>query len=155
MIKFKLREKFNEIEPIRIEFGNKDLYNIKSLAFLSGLALKQIPELLNSIVKENSKSGLGITRENLFIKGPYFDSDGPLIIDKNQIYLFSYDGGEIVEFNKYLGIVLNYAHKALEAVVWYDLLEKGVVDEMWVSDVKQWITENEDAILKIQEDESE
>jgi hypothetical protein len=104
---------------------------------------------LESFVQD--KNG-GIKNKNIgFIKGPEIDnSPGGFKLSSEEILIFSeLNNPEIYKVKDFYIITLTYAHKLIESVVWYNLLEKGIVDKVWVQNVKQWIIDNEDFILKM------
>jgi hypothetical protein len=139
MLEIILNEIFDVNHPIQIRYnGNYEIYEKKSLSFLLALDLNEIPRFLNAILKEKSSSGYGKAKDGHFIKGPLNEWEGPTL-KESEIYVFSFNDGETIELNEYMKIVLKFAHKSIEAVTWYGLLDKGIVDENWLWEVNKWI----------------
>lgn len=104
---------------------------------------------LESFIKD--KNG-GIKNKNIsFIKGPEMDnSPGGYKLSSEEILIFSeLNDPELYKLKDFYIITLNYAHKLIESVIWFNLLEKGIVDKKWVQDIKHWIIDNEDFILNL------
>lgn len=154
--KFKL-ENGNEYY-IMHQFLSKD-HNLKVglQTFYSSKINKDFITFLNTIVFE--KQYRFSNRD--FFKRYYLGPTNPDLLEtdnllnENEVEITNYLQESIIITKKdfyYSTLIL--AHKALEAVTWFDLIEKGIVDKQWVSEVKQWILNNEENILKLQEDEN-
>jgi hypothetical protein len=133
--------------------GSKDI----TFCFFYSITLNKIPIILKNLFnKEFSLSNHRIG----FYKGPEVEErfgEPNFELKTDEIELTcgeEIDSRKICKLKYFYLMALKYAHSALEAVTWFDLLEKGIVDKQWVNEIKQWIIDNEDKILKMQEDEN-
>lgn len=122
---------------------------------LSYLTLAQIPQFLEDAIILQEKS----TYYGGFFKGPCYEEedykDPALDIKADEIQIsagMDFQHKEIIKTDLFYEICLYYAHKALEAVAWFNLLEKKVVDQAWIDRIKNWIMTHENTILKISPD---
>lgn len=123
---------------------------------LSYSPLPEIPQFLEDAINLQERS----TRYGGFFKGPWYEEedykDPALDIKADEIQISAgMDYGkstEIIKTDLFYEICLYYAHKALEAVAWFNLLEKKAVDQAWVDRIKNWIVKHENTILKIPPD---
>lgn len=117
----------------------KLIININKIDILScffySISLVKIPILLNNLNNiEYTVKGHRIG----FYKGPIFEErfDEPnfeLKENEIQIRCGEEDNSlQICNLNYFYITMLQYAHTALEAVTWFDLLEKGIVDKQCI-----------------------
>jgi len=138
------------LKKYNVEYGIKLFVNEKLETNLCGLfnsiKIKDVPSFLHDVIFAKRRSG----RFGGFYKGPIHEirpNEKDLILNENQLMIST--GGsksdvvEIIEFDLFKRISLEYAHKCIEAVTWYDLNEKGIVDKSWVLQIKKWIHEIE------------
>lgn len=102
-------------------------------AFYGTLKLIDYPKFFN-----DTNSSLGsYAPEMSFYSGP-LNEDG-FVLAENQVTIWYFSFNEIIDKQDFHSLNLQLAHKALEAVAWFDLLERGLVDKAWIASIKNWL----------------
>jgi hypothetical protein len=103
------------------------------LSFFASLSFRDYAEFL-----DNTTKGWGAYRNEMhFLYGP-FNEEG-LILEDGEVFIKTVIDTEITSIATFEEIALDLAHKALEAVTWFNLKELGHVDQQWIDDIKNWI----------------
>jgi hypothetical protein len=132
--------KYNGKYKVKLFTDSSVNWNLCGL--FNSLETSDIPSFLYDTMLKNSRS----SRDGGFLKGPVFEerpNEKDLDIKENQIQITygenPYLQPQIMELELFYELSIKYAHKCLELVTWYELLEKGIVDKNWIEEVKQWI----------------
>ncbi len=143
-----------EEEHCQLRLLIREQFRSPICAVLSYLTLIQIPQFLEDAINLPERS----TRYGGFFKGPWYEeryNEPTFDVKEDEVEIsagMDHGDKEIIKTDLFYEICLYYAHKALEAVAWFNLLEKKVVDQAWIDRIKNWIITHENTILKIPPD---
>lgn len=105
--------------------------------FFSTLSLEYYPQFFNDILNRG-----GYYRyEMSFFYGPLEDEGE--ITKENEVCIRTYMDIAKISVEDFEELALILAHKAIEAVAWFNLKELGYVDQQWIDDIKNWIKAKE------------
>ena len=74
-------------------------------------------------------------------KGPV--NEEGFVIQEDEICFIGFSGEKSIKKDKFHSLNLHYAHKCLEAVTWFNLIEKELITQDWVEDIRKWIIQQE------------
>ena len=101
------------------------------VGLLSSLTRQEYPVFLEKCTGPHG----GFLQELSFMKGP-FDDDG-VVISENMVMIFTYDDELLMPSQEFHKLCKAFGETALEAAKEFRLLEKDLVDEDWISRVKE------------------
>ena len=131
-------EKFSIPFDICYSNGEEIDFNNEGIGLIPSVEIKNIPDYLYSMIEEKSFH----REESGIFFGPITEGN-EIIVEKGSVDVHIMDTSTIISKKEFFEILLQMAHKALEAVDVFQLKEKRLVDHWWIDRVKYAIPQIE------------
>lgn len=129
---------FNRIFTISRVDGKQIDFNSEGIGFIPSIKTQDVPVFLSKTITEGSMS----YEYSGFCFGPITEGE-KVWLEKGLVEIYVMKDKTILSAKDFFELTLEFANKALEAVVTLSLKEKGIVDDAWIRSI-------EDSIPKLQ-----
>jgi hypothetical protein len=126
--------------PFYIKYSNGAEINFESegIGFIASVKVKDIPNFLKTVTEE----GQFCYNYTGYCFGPITEGE-KVWLEKGYVEIYVMETKTILTNHDFFELALQLAHKSLEAVTWFDLKTKGIVDDTWIENIKLLIPQLE------------